>query len=679
MLRVGYEPVEKGTPHGRDKPRNVPGAYDDHLESAVRGVAGVRKSQVELQTCNVHDKNGDTFGMDGLAVDIKGEARDRRSQVLQGSDEVCGDAERRFQAVGSLHDGCIESGSRRYDEALSSPLGSVGELAKIDVSDASLKSDTSEFFRIRRHAHVEREHVRCSRRICEYRDAGVGQCVADRRDRSVATRSDDTIVVLDIAQDGLERIATAEMPDGDLGLVLNKCPDIFVYAGIALSGLQIDDQQDAHHGPPLFDVASRMFARRHHMMPIRYCVDGGFASTDGRRHVYVSNSDALHELVSLVRGAEFVAIDTEFMRERTYYAKLCLVQLATDDVEAIVDPLTIEDLTPLLDALADVRMTKVLHAGQQDLEIICRISGTVPAPIFDTQVAATLAGFPTQVGYGALVNDIAGVKLDKSDTFTDWARRPLSSTQIEYALNDVRYLPTVYRELRSRLDSEGRLSWLEPEFDRMADPATYEVVPEEQFRRIKRVSSLKARQLGVLMKLTAWREREAQRRDIPRKWVLGDESLIEIARRAPEDRESLAAIRGVADKLGKALYPSVLQAVADGMAIPRDELPTLERKRRKPLDVDGAVDLMAALVRLRAKEHGVATPLLASRSELEQLAGGEREDTPLLEGWRRSIVGDELLRLLDGELTLRLDEGRLVIDDCCIRSEQDDLATGGRP
>ena len=380
--------------------------------------------------------------------------------------------------------------------------------------------------------------------------------------------------------------------------------------------------------------------------------------------MYVSDSEGLRELVALVKGAEFVALDTEFMRERTYYARLCLVQLATDDVEAIVDPLAIEDLTPLLDVLSDTRMTKVFHAGQQDLEIICRIAGTVPAPVFDTQVAATLAGFPTQVGYGALVSEIAGVQLDKSDTFTDWSRRPLSATQVEYALNDVRYLPTVYRELRSRLEAEGRLSWLEPEFDRMVDPATYEVVPEELFRRVKRMSSLKARQLGVLMKLTAWREHEAQRRDIPRKWVLGDESLLEIARRSPQDREALSSIRGVADKLAKGSYPGVLSAVAEGLAMPREELPTLERKRRRPLDVDGAVDLMAALVRLRAKEHGVATPLLASRGDLELLAGGERDDTPLLEGWRRSIVGDELLRMLDGELALRLADGRVVVDEC---------------
>ncbi len=379
--------------------------------------------------------------------------------------------------------------------------------------------------------------------------------------------------------------------------------------------------------------------------------------------MYVSDRAGLRSLVEQLRGAEFLALDTEFMRERTYYARLCLIQVGTDDVQAIIDPLVIDDLGPLLDLLADTRTTKVLHAGSQDLEIFYQLSGRVPAPVFDTQVAATLAGYPTQVGYGQLVNEVCGVKLDKSDTFTDWARRPLSGTQIEYALNDVRYLPTIYRELRGRLEAEGRLAWLEPDFDRMVDPATYEVVPEEQFRRVKRMASLKPRQLGVLMVLTAWREREAQRRDVPRRWILGDESLLEIARRAPKDRAELLAIRGVGDKLPKAAYTGVLEAVARGLALPEDELPRLERRRRRPVDVDGAVDLMAALVRLRAKEHGVATPLLASRDDLEMLAGGERDGSSLLEGWRRTIVGDELLRLLDGSLALRLGDGRIVVEE----------------
>jgi len=378
--------------------------------------------------------------------------------------------------------------------------------------------------------------------------------------------------------------------------------------------------------------------------------------------VYVTDAKGVEALAESIRGAEFIALDTEFMRERTYYARLCLIQIATDSVEAVVDPIVIKDVTPLLDLLSDTRVTKVLHSGSQDLEILWHLSGHVPAPVFDTQIAATLAGFPSQVGYGALVNEIVGVRLDKADTFTDWSRRPLSGAQVEYALNDVRYLPQVYQELRSRLEADGRLAWLEPDFDRLVDPATYEAVPEEQFRRLKRIASLGPQQLGVLMKITAWREMEARRRDIPRRWVIGDESLVEIARRAPSDREGLAAIRGVTEKLPKSSYPGLLEAVREGMALSEDKLPRLERRRRRALDVAGGVDLMVALVRKRAKEHGIATPLLASRQELERLAGGEQEDTPLLEGWRRSIVGDELLELLDGKRSMRLDRGRLVVE-----------------
>lgn len=380
--------------------------------------------------------------------------------------------------------------------------------------------------------------------------------------------------------------------------------------------------------------------------------------------MYVTDAEGLGQLVESIRDVDFVALDTEFMRERTYYARLCLIQIATDEITAIVDPMVIDDIDPLLDLLSDTRITKVLHAGSQDLEIFWHLSGRVPAPVFDTQIAATLAGFPTQVGYGVLVNEIVGVSLDKSDTFTDWSRRPLSGTQIEYALNDVRYLPEVYRELYGRLGADGRLAWLEPDFDRLVDPATYEAVPEEQFRRLKRIASLKPQQLGVLMKVTAWREMEARRRDVPRRWVIGDESLVEIARRAPRDREELAAIRGVAEKLTKSSYKGLLDAIEEGMSLSQSKLPKLERRRRRALDVEGAVDLMVALVRLRAKEHDIATPLLASRSELELLAAGEREDTPLLDGWRRSIIGEELLELLDGKRSMRLVDGRLVVESC---------------
>lgn len=377
--------------------------------------------------------------------------------------------------------------------------------------------------------------------------------------------------------------------------------------------------------------------------------------------MYITESRELRELVAVLRRGAMVGVDTEFMRERTYFARLCLVQLANEDVSAIVDPLAVDDLTPLCDLLHDPGVVKVFHAGGQDLEIFYRACGIATTPVFDTQVAATLAGFPQQVGYGALVQELLGTKLDKGDTYTDWARRPLSDTQVEYALNDVRYLPEIHRLLTDRLGKEGRLGWLEKDFSRMEDPGTYTVEPRDQWRRVKRVASLNRRQLAIAREVAAWRELEAMRRDVPKRWILGDESVVEVARRAPTTVEALLAVRGVGDKLGKAAAAGLVRSVASGAAASDDELPFIEKRRRVPRDVDGAVDLMVALVRLRARENGVAMPLLASRDDLERLAAGEREGHALLGGWRAGIVGNEVLDLLEGRIELRLEDGELVV------------------
>lgn len=375
--------------------------------------------------------------------------------------------------------------------------------------------------------------------------------------------------------------------------------------------------------------------------------------------MYVDDEAGLRTLVEKMRGAEFIAIDTEFMREKTYYARLCLIQLATDDVAAIVDPLAVDDLSPLAEVLFDEHTVKLLHAGQQDMEIFYFLFDRAPRPVFDTQIAATIAGFPQQVGYGALVHDMLGVTLDKSDTYTDWSKRPLSDTQVEYALNDVRYLPELYSRLKTKLERESRVEWLAPDFERMEDSRTYRSEPLQYWRRLKRLKSLNRRQLGVLQHVAAWREIEAQRRDTPRKWVLGDESLIEIARRGPTTRDELRAVRGVKDKLPGAVYDSLLTSVREGLALAEEELPLLERGTRFHNDTEGAADLMAALVRVRAKQHGVAVPLLAARKDLDRLAAGEREGNPLLEGWRRQMIGNELVQLMDGRLALSIENGAL--------------------
>ena len=379
--------------------------------------------------------------------------------------------------------------------------------------------------------------------------------------------------------------------------------------------------------------------------------------------MYISTSQELRDFVGGLSDVAVIGIDTEFMRERTYYAKLCLIQMAVADDVAIIDPLTVDDLEPLFALLRDRSVVKVLHAGSQDLEIFYQLMGEVPAPLFDTQLAASLAGFPQQVGYGALLREVLGADIDKADTFTDWSKRPLSETQVAYALNDVRYLVPLYEHLLAGLERDERLQWLESDFERLEDPSTYATVPEEQWRRLKRVSSLKRRQLAVAREMAAWRELEAQRRDVPKRWVLGDESIVEIARRAPTTADEVLAIRGVGDKLQRSAIKGVLAAVQRGLDVPEDELPLLERRRRAPAaDIDGAVDLMVALVRLRAREHGVAMPVLASRDDLERLASGERDAHRLLEGWRRDIVGAELLDLLDGRLSLSLDDGVLHVD-----------------
>ncbi|HEY5506676.1 MAG TPA: HRDC domain-containing protein, partial [Coriobacteriia bacterium] len=284
--------------------------------------------------------------------------------------------------------------------------------------------------------------------------------------------------------------------------------------------------------------------------------------------------------------------------------------------------------------------------------------------VFDTQIAATVAGFPSQVGYARLMKDLFDVDIDKSDTFTDWARRPLTPAQIEYALNDVRYLDGAYLELTGRLERDGRTGWLAADMKRLSDDSLYAVDPDEQFRKVKRISSLSRRQLGVLQKATAWREREAMRRDLPRRWVLGDETLVEVARRRPADTAALSDIRGLnVRSLGDG-GTALLAAVKAGVEAPEDQLPRLEKKPRTIVDVEGVVELMGALVRVRASENGIAVPLLATRGDLERLASGQREDSPLLSGWRKAIVGDSLVALVDGELALRVSDGRVLAEPC---------------
>ena len=379
--------------------------------------------------------------------------------------------------------------------------------------------------------------------------------------------------------------------------------------------------------------------------------------------MYIRDENALTEAVDALTGSRVVAIDTEFMRERTYFARLCLVQVTSESHTFLIDTLALDGrVSALAPLLTDDATLKVFHAGSQDIEILLRATGVTPRPVFDTQVAATLAGFPSQVGYAQLVKELFGITIDKADTFTDWSVRPLTDDQLAYAAADVQHLPRVYEALRDRLERDGRLSWLAEDFERMADPAAYRIEPRDQYRRVKRASALDRRGLAVLRELAAWREEEAQRRDLPKRWLLSDESLIEIARRRPGDSGAIGAIRGVNERVASRNGAAIVEAIRRGAAVPDEELPRLPKRARIPTDAQPIADVLAGILRVRAREHGVAAGLFASRDELERFAAGEREGHPLSSGWRHALVGAELEAVVDGRVGVRVADGRIVVE-----------------
>lgn len=371
-----------------------------------------------------------------------------------------------------------------------------------------------------------------------------------------------------------------------------------------------------------------------------------------------------HDLAAFAERAStspVLGVDTEFMREKTYFAKLCLLQLSTADEVAIVDTLAIRDLSPLVPLFSSPTITKIFHAASQDLEIIYHELGMMPSPIFDTQVAATLLGFGSQVGYSSLVHGICGAVVAKTESFTDWGARPLTPSQVSYAEEDVLYLPEMHAKMCERLERQGRLHWLDSEFADMVRPENYTMDDRDRYLRLKRVGHLSRRQLSAARELSAWRESTARRRNIPRKWVLADEQIIEACRREPKTIDDLFRVRGIREKLPTSDAREVVALMQRGYNLPEDELPVLGTPMRSEANVDTQLDLMFALVHKRAKENGIAPTTLASKDELEELARYESPDCALLKGWKRSLVGEELLALLHGELSLSLDSGKLVV------------------
>ena len=356
----------------------------------------------------------------------------------------------------------------------------------------------------------------------------------------------------------------------------------------------------------------------------------------------------------------YVAVDTEFHRETTFWPILCLVQLASDEEAFAVDALAPGvDLAPVFELMANHQVVKVFHAARQDVEIFWKLAGTVPAPMFDTQVAAMVCGYGEQVSYSELVRSLTRANVDKSSRFTDWQRRPLSAAQIEYAIGDVTHLRAVYKTLDAKLVATDRREWLDDEMKVLTSPATYEQHPERAWERFQ-TRARKARDLAVLMELCAWRESEAQSRDVPRARVLKDDALVEIAFAAPRTLAELGALRAAPRGLERSrAAEEVLAAVERGLARDPKTLPKLDHTRRG----GGAatVELLKVLLRQASEESGVAARMIATTEDLEAIARSDRATVPALQGWRRKLFGARALELKHGKLALTVEHGKVVM------------------
>ncbi|HEU5481969.1 MAG TPA: ribonuclease D [Sphingomicrobium sp.] len=379
-------------------------------------------------------------------------------------------------------------------------------------------------------------------------------------------------------------------------------------------------------------------------------------------HPLITDTAALSGLVERLSTHPFVAVDTEFMRENSYWPDLCLIQIASGEEAAAIDPKAEGiDLGPLLDLLVNNdEVLKVFHAGSQDLEIVHNLTGKVPRALFDTQVAAMALGHGEQVGYSNLIESMLGHSLDKGARFTDWSRRPLDKRQIDYAIADVTHLAKIFPRLLERLKKTGRGGWLDEEMERLADPSSFAFAPEDAWKRL-RLPSRNPAVLGRLKTLAAWRETEARTKNIPRGRIVKDDTLVELAAHPPKNQDDLAKVRGLSagwrtNDIGARLI-TVLKA---SKALDADELPSRE-PRRPGLTKDAALvsDLLKLLLKIRAKETGVAPRLIARSDDLEALAAGVRSDLNILKGWRYEEFGRDALALVEGRLAFAIENGKL--------------------
>lgn len=366
---------------------------------------------------------------------------------------------------------------------------------------------------------------------------------------------------------------------------------------------------------------------------------------------YINNQKDLVALCEELASSPWLALDTEFIREKTYYPQLCLMQIGAPGSLACIDTLAIRDLKPFFELISNPDCVKVFHAAGQDLEIFYHLNATLPQPVFDTQLAAAFLGHGEQIGYANLVKELLKVQLEKTHTRTDWSRRPLSSGQIDYALDDVRYLRDIYLLLRQALVSTGRLSWVEEDSKYLTQPERYRPDPENAWQRIKAVNRLRGVKLNVLRHLAAWREREAMAVNRPRRWVLSDDLLLLIAQQTPKSREELAQFRDFTPGTLERYAGALLELVGQALQEPKELWPETENHRKPTMQQEATVDMVNAVLRIKAAEHTISPQLLATRDHIHQLLCGER-DIPLLKGWRLQLAGQAVLDVMQGKMQL---------------------------
>ena len=376
---------------------------------------------------------------------------------------------------------------------------------------------------------------------------------------------------------------------------------------------------------------------------------------------FIDTQEELKRFCEQLGKLDWIALDTEFLREKTYYPKLCLLQVATPEHVACIDPLAIADLSPILDILFDETVTKVLHSGRQDLEIFYHLAGKLPSPVFDSQIAALLLGYPEQVGYASLVKDELGIELDKLHTRADWSLRPLSEEQLQYAADDVVYLAEIYQRLHEKLAASGRSDWLLEDFQRLTSVDLYNNPPEDAWLKVKGGNRLRGDSLSIMQSLAGWREQLARQKDRPKGWILRDDALIDISRHKPDSLAALGKIRGLAEGLVRNSGDRIVELVKDATGTTPIPFPDKGKHTKLSPDQDALVDVMMALVRLSGEQNNLNPAVLATRKQLEMLVPGDT-DSAVVQGWRKKLVGKQLLEFLKGDLRLSIRDGRLAID-----------------